>query len=168
MWAYVGLCGPTWVIQRNRIRLEVLKSISKSVNFPPFILSQSFVNKLNPVNNSLHKRLFLIGSSALLLIFPGGLFPSGCPTETVYAVIFYPMRATHPTHFVPPLHISKDLSWALCKVIPYSEPFVPQCFICPSNGQPCSNEVAGSISTRTPAAVTFFLVLLSTSRQMSC
>jgi len=42
----------------------------------------------------------LILSSRLNLGLPGGLFPSGFPTKTLYAPLLSPIRATCPVHLI--------------------------------------------------------------------
>jgi hypothetical protein len=51
------------------------------------------VKKLNTCN-------ILILSTHLRLGLPSGLFPSGFPTNILYALLFSPIRATCPAHLI--------------------------------------------------------------------
>jgi hypothetical protein len=42
-------------------------------------------------------------STHLRLGLPSGLFPSGFPTNILYAFLFYPTRATYPAHLIHPI-----------------------------------------------------------------
>jgi hypothetical protein len=44
--------------------------------------------------------IYLVLSSHLLLGPPRGLFPTGFPTETLYAFLFCPFCTTIPTHLI--------------------------------------------------------------------
>jgi hypothetical protein len=46
-------------------------------------------------------RSILILSNHLHLGLPSDLLPSGFPTNNLYAFLFYPTRATCPTHLIP-------------------------------------------------------------------
>jgi hypothetical protein len=39
-------------------------------------------------------------NSHLRLGLSNGLFPSGCPTKTIYALFIYPTRTTCPSHLI--------------------------------------------------------------------
>jgi hypothetical protein len=65
---------------------------------PPVpILSQP-----NPVHthHPTSRRSVLILSSHLRLGLSSGLFPSGCPTKTLYTPLLSPIRATCPAHLI--------------------------------------------------------------------
>jgi len=60
------------------------------------------LSHLNPVHtvNLTSLRTILILFFHLFLGFPSGLFPTGFPTEILYAFLIYPMPATCPTHYI--------------------------------------------------------------------
>jgi hypothetical protein len=54
--------------------------------------------QINPIYTILSLRSILILSTHLRLRLPSGLFPSGFPTDILYAFFFAPIRATCPVH----------------------------------------------------------------------
>jgi len=65
--------------------VPILNQINPVQTFPPYF------PKINS-NINLHLRLGL----------PSGVFPSGFPTEILYAFLVYPKRATYPAHLILP------------------------------------------------------------------
>jgi hypothetical protein len=74
---------------------EGLSCVHKS---PPLIPILSQIDPVHTIPSYL--RISLILSTHLHLGLPGGLFPSGFPTNILYAFLFYPIRATCPTHLI--------------------------------------------------------------------
>jgi hypothetical protein len=54
----------------------------------------------SPYHPILSLRFILILSTHLRLGRPSGLFPSGFPTNNLYAFVFCPIRATCPAHLI--------------------------------------------------------------------
>jgi hypothetical protein len=63
---------------------------------PPFVLHAQSTPP-QPIS----KRSIFILSSHLRLRLPSGLFPSGFPTNNLYAFLFAPIRATCPVYTIP-------------------------------------------------------------------
>jgi hypothetical protein len=64
--------------------------------------SVPILSQINPVH-TIHPtspRSILILSTHLRLGLPSGLFPSGFPTDNLYAIPFSPIRATCPAHLI--------------------------------------------------------------------
>jgi hypothetical protein len=97
------------------VHLETPQVVQIFKNFPTFHGTQRFITVFIRAHYSFlpwarliqsmlpHRislRLFLILSSYLCLKLPSGLFPSDLPTKTLYAFLFYTMRATFPFNLI--------------------------------------------------------------------
>jgi hypothetical protein len=73
------------------------------------------------IQSTPHKPMFLrsilIPSSHLHLGLPGGLFPSGFPTKTMYTFLSSPMRATCTAHLIR-LDLPNDI-WGWVQIIKF-------------------------------------------------
>jgi len=58
------------------------------------------LSQLDPVHTPTSWRYHLMLSSHLHLGLPGGLFPSGFPTKTLYMPLLYPIRAPCPAYLI--------------------------------------------------------------------
>jgi hypothetical protein len=66
---------------------------------PPLVRILSHMNPVHTIPSYLCK-IILILSTHLRLGLSSGLFPSGFRTNTLYAFLFWPIRATCPTHLI--------------------------------------------------------------------
>jgi hypothetical protein len=65
---------------------------------PPLV---PILNQINPIHAiPFYLRHILILSAHLLLGLPSRLFPSGLPTNILYAFLFSPIRVTCPDHLI--------------------------------------------------------------------
>jgi hypothetical protein len=64
---------------------------------PPLVL---ILSHINPIHTSPYLSIYVILSAHVRLGLPSGLFPSGFPSNILYAVIFSPIRATCPAHLI--------------------------------------------------------------------
>ena len=97
------------------VLLEKLTGLQLVKKFPAFYGTRRFITALtsvrhrslscaNPIQSTYQPptswRSILILSTHLRLGLPSGLFPSGFPTKTLYALLFSPIRATCPAHLI--------------------------------------------------------------------
>ena len=123
-----------------RVLLEQLTGLQLVKKFPAFHGTRRFITALTCVRHlslswaspiqSIYShptscRSILILSTHLRLGLPGGLFPSGFPTKTLYTPLSSPIRATCPTHLIPLHFITrttlgvqyKSFSSSLCNLL---------------------------------------------------
>jgi hypothetical protein len=62
-------------------------------------------DRCSPPPHSIYTRSILRLSTILRLVIPSGLFPTGSPTNNLYAVLFSPVHLTVPAHLIPDLII---------------------------------------------------------------
>ena len=98
-----------------RVLLDKLTGLQLVKKFPAFYGTRRFITALtsvrhlslscaSPIQSSYPHptswRSILILSTHLRLGLPSGLFPSGFPTKTTYALLSSPIRATCPAHLI--------------------------------------------------------------------
>jgi len=114
---------------RSRVVLEKLNGFQLVKEFPTFYGTLRFITALT---NTRHLSLswassiklitphptpwisILILSSHQRLGLPGGLFPLGFPTKTLYTPLLSPIRATWSAHLiVPDFYLPKNIGWGV-------------------------------------------------------
>jgi hypothetical protein len=78
--------------------MELQRSIPCSQEPPPVPI-RSNINPIHSIPSYLSKIRFNM-STYLRLGLPSGLFPSGFPTNILYAFLFAPIRATCQSHLI--------------------------------------------------------------------
>ena len=119
--------SPSWEANRFSVSQEIPRIIwNPKVHYrshkcpPPVPILRQLDPLLTPHPTSWRSSLIL--SSQLRLGLPGGFFPSGFPTKTLYTPILCPIRATCPAHlilldFITRTILGEDyrsLSFSLC------------------------------------------------------
>ena len=116
-----------------RVLLEKLTGLQLVKKFPAFYGTRRFITALtnvrhlslswaSPIQSTYPHptswRSILILSTHLRLGLPSGLFPSGFPTKTLYALLSSPIRATWPAHFILKILVPQTLLSQHTSILP--------------------------------------------------